>query len=768
MRLSRTLPSHPAALAAAARAVVLIVVGTLWAPCGPARADGFVVVAPRPDLPDPIQLAVRYHHVDIDVRDQVASVHIDQVFRNLNDREVEGEYIFPIPEGAAVSDFVLWVAGQPVHAEALDAQRARRIYEEIVRRQKDPALLEYAGRELYRARIYPFPPHGERRVELEYDQLITREGGLYKLVYPLSTEKFSSRPLESATIMIDLEADRPIRNAYCPSHDVEIERVGRRRLRVSWEASGTTPDRDLVFFYSLAEEEFDMRLLPYRPDSGEDGYFMLLASLGADDRVPVQAKDIVFVLDRSGSMAGEKMTQAREALIYCLEQLKSEDRFNVISFGSGVDAFADDLVPAGRGEIKRAVKFVRAVHASGGTNISEALESALAASFSGGRPGFVIFLSDGLATRGERDPLRILEQVADRTRGSGARRGWAPWQDRGGKRGAPRVRIFPFGVGYDVDAPFLDQLADEHGGSPTYVRPTEDLANVVRAFYDQVADPVMTGIEIEFKGARLVDLQPRGLPDLFRGRQLVLFGRYAGDGRVTVTLTGQVGGRTESYDLETHLPRRENESDFIARLWATRRVGALLREIRLYGEEPELVAEVRELGLTFGLGTPYTSFLVDESDRPHPQIDTYAADRGHRHPASDPASAHAPVHAPVHAHAPAHAPAPAQLAATGQASFEFSREIEALRAAKSDPGRVSERARRVGARTFHKSGERWIETGCPDPVRDGIRDVHRVLFGSQEYFALLAEHPELARIFALGERVLFQIAGAWYETRAGQ
>ncbi|MBD3236297.1 MAG: hypothetical protein GF330_06325, partial [Candidatus Eisenbacteria bacterium] len=214
--------------------------------CGGAAADGFVIVRPTPGLPDPTQLAVRYHHVDIDVRDQVARVHIDQVFRNLNGLEVEGEYLFPIPDGAAVSDFVLYVDGEPIHAEAMDASEALRIYEDLVRESRDPALLEYAGREMFRARIHPFPPHGERRVKLDYDHLIEREGGLYRFVYPLSTEKFSSRPLESAYVRIEIEADHPIRNAYCPSHAVEIEYLDEDRLRVTWEARDTKPDRDLV------------------------------------------------------------------------------------------------------------------------------------------------------------------------------------------------------------------------------------------------------------------------------------------------------------------------------------------------------------------------------------------------------------------------------------------------------------------------------------------------------------------------------------------
>lgn len=727
-----------------------------------ALADGFVIVRPRPEHPDPTQLAVRYHNVDIRVRDQVATIEIDQVFRNLNRHEVEGEYIFPIPEGAAVSDFVLWVDGRPIHAEAMDAKQARRVYEEIVRQQKDPALLEYAGREMFRARIYPFPPHGDRRVNLKYEQLIEREGGLYKLIYPLSTEKFSSRPLESASVIVDLEADRPIRNAYCPTHDVDVEFLTERRLRISWEENGTRPDRDMVFYYSLAETEMDMRLVPYRPDRGEDGYFMLLASMGYDDRMPVAPKDVVFVIDRSGSMKGVKMDQARDALVYCLEHLNRDDRFNIVSFNSSVESYSPDLVGADRREVRRGVRFAEDLIAAGGTNIGEALEQAMGCSFSRGRPGFVVFLSDGLPTVGERDPQRILQRIS--SRGGGQRK--QEWDDRGrGRRRGP-VRIFPFGVGYDVGATFLDQLAAENGGFPTYVRPSEDLTEAVVGFYEQVAHPVMTDLEIEIDGARLFDLQPGQLPDIFRGRQLVLFGRYEGSGLVRVRLSGRVQGERRTYERREELPQREQNNDFIARLWATRRVGSLLREIRLYGEERELVEEVKSLGLAFGIGTPYTSFLVDES---RPYLADQDAGRGGRVRSQDLLSSGGGGEAwgsvkGMFGDERHELAAPAMSKKSGQAAFELSKEVEELASAKTDRRDAARHVRRIGGVTYRFGNGRWVASDCPEEV---LADEHRrvqLTFGSDAYFELLSDHPQLGKVLALGENVIFVIDGKWYET----
>jgi Ca-activated chloride channel family protein len=699
--------------------------------CAPALADGFVVVRPSPDLPAPVPLAVRYHHVDIEIRDQVGRVQIDQVFRNLNAREVEGEYLFPVPEGAAVSDFTLYVDGRPVHAQAMDAGEALRIYENLIRRNIDPALLEYAGRGLFRARIFPFPSLGDRRVALEYEQLVAREGGLYRFVYPLSTEKFSSEPLESASVEILLEADRPICNAYCPTHRVRIEHLDSRRLRVSWEESGTRPDRDLVLYYSLADEAMDIRLVPYRPDHQEDGYFMLLAAAGLEGDLPVMPKDVVFVIDQSGSMQGAKIDQARRALAYCLRHLNRDDRFNVIAFSTGTHPFAEGLRPAGRGEIDGALDFVRRLDAAGGTNIDEALSLALRSRFDRRRPAFVVFITDGLPTVGERDPRAILGRLPETA-----------------------ARIFPFGVGYDVNAVLLDQLAEEHRGAPTYIRPSEDLETLISGFYDQIAQPVLTDLALEVHGARVYDMQPLRIPDLFRGRQLVLFGRYRGSGPVEVSLSGINRDRAASFEYSGRLPREETTNAFVGRLWATRRVGTLLRQIRLHGESAELVAEIRELGLRFGIASPYTSFLVDEDHAFHDPRPVAGATWG-AGGAEWNADRLRPLGSPA-----AREPAARLRSTTGEEAFEVSKQVAEMIAAEAESRDEAGGVRIAAGRTFHRSGDRWTQHG-----HTADAPPHRITVGSEAYFALLRTHTWLGAVYALGERVIFEIDGVWYETQ---
>jgi Ca-activated chloride channel family protein len=759
----RTRIGHAVAMRLPALATLLSLALLLFAT--PVRPDGLVIVRPTPGLPHPTQLAVKYHNVDIAIRDQVASVKIDQVFRNPNGRELEGEYIFPIPDGAAVSDFVLYVDGRPVHAEAMDAAQALRIYEELVRESRDPALLEYAGRELFRARIYPFPPFGERQVALDYDQLVTREGGLYRFVYPLSTEKFSSQPLENAYVKIDLVADRPIRNAYCPSHAVDIDYLDSRHIRVTWEESRTRPDTDLVLYYSLAEGPMDLRLVPYKPASNKDGYFMLLGALGEDDEFPSVPKDVVFVVDHSGSMRGEKIDQAREALDYCLKHLDPRDRFNVIAFSTEVEPFAGELCGVSSGSLRRARDFVGRLEAAGSTNIERALATALAGDFESERPAIVMFVTDGLPTEGEQDPARILEGLRD---------------------AADRVRVFPFGVGYDVNAIFLDQLALEHGGAPSYVRPTENLGERIAAFYDQVAQPVMTDLVLTVDGTRIRQTEPARLPDLFRGGQLVLFGRYRDAGRVEIALSGNVAGRRETFTTVVELPEQSARNEFVGRLWATRRVGSLLKRIRLYGEETELVDEVKDLGLRFGLVTPYTSFLVDEN-APLAQggamreRDGGRGGNGDMH--GDPSwwekvtsgvqrlggldagrsarSAQNASPAAPGAATPIPSPSAAMHTTSGQTAFEMSDNLESLASAKTERKDARDASvRSVAGRTYRLESGIWRDIDCPERVR-----AETIAIGSDAYFKLLQDHPELGAVLALGSRVVFQVEGRWFETR---
>jgi Ca-activated chloride channel family protein len=693
--------------------VILALMGLLSV-ASPVLADGFIIIDPPPPLPDPepVWLTIRTHQVDVTIADQVATTRVDQVFVNEHEWEVEGTYIFPLPTGAAVSRFVMWVDGEPVEAEVLPADEARAIYEDIVRSRRDPALLEYVGRDVVRARIFPIPPGGERRIELEYTQVLPVENGLVRYVYPLDTERFSARPLGTCAIRVSVESADPIRALYSPTHQdrVFIERDGQYRAVVGYEETDVLPTTNFELIYTVSPEDVDLNLLTYS-EGIEDGHFLLLVapSVEAGRTIP---RDVLLVLDTSGSMDGEKIEQAREALIYVLEHLNAEDRFNVIAFSSGLQSYAGELRPAS--EADEAADWVRRLEAIGGTDINRALLEALQ-QVDPERPAVLIFLTDGLPTEGVTEVPQILANV-EASAGSS-------------------VRLFPFGVGYDVNTTLLDTLADRHRGTTGYVQPGEHIDEQVSSFYTKVSTPVLSDIELDFDRIVVEDVYPRPLPDLFAGTQLILTGRYRGDGPARITLTGRVEGSTREYVYEGTF-RSEGGDPFIPRLWAARKIGYLLTQIRLYGEEEEWVDAVIELSTRYGIITPYTSFLIEED-----LWSTEAQEEARNFFYAQPA--------------PAESGNEAVQMADEQAGL---RETEAVGDAAL-PESVANEVRHVDNRTFVYQDGVWVDT----TYQAGQMERVPVEFGSASYFELLESRPEWASYLALGRRVLFVVEGTAYE-----
>jgi Ca-activated chloride channel family protein len=381
--------------------LLFFLIALMFTSIKPAQADGIIIPDPTPcpfgkcppppvcdpgpciipPRPHPIsQLDIRYHHVTVKINDQIAVTHIDQVFFNPNNWSIEGEYVFPLPKDAAVSNFTLWIDGKPVEGKVLNADQARQTYEDIVRQMRDPALLEYTGRGAVTAHIFPIPSQGERRIELEYSQALVADNGLVNYLYPLSTEKFSSAPIDSVTVSLDINSKQPVRAIYSPSHSVSIDRISDTHVTVSYEASKVIPDTDFSLFYSIGEAEA-FHLISYRDPKDPvdpDGFFMLLLAPKTGEDVKPVAKDVLLVLDRSGSMDGEKFTQAQSALRFILKHLNPDDRFYLLTFSSDIKVYTQGLSPANAAD--DAINWASQLGASGSTDINRALlESAAVA-----------------------------------------------------------------------------------------------------------------------------------------------------------------------------------------------------------------------------------------------------------------------------------------------------------------------------------------------------------------------------------------------------
>lgn len=593
--------------------LLIIFLGLLFGG-GSVLAQGIVPppqpIFPIPPMPQqPVQISISQHHVEVVVDGPVARVTVRQIFRNPSGAVVEGVFLFPLPKDAAPSDFQMNVDGQVLEGQILDADEARSIYDAIVRRNLDPALLEYVGQGLFRTNVFPIPAGAERSLTFTYSQVVPQVDGLYRFTYPLRTRQYSSEPVESLSVSLTLVNQPGLRTLYSPSHPVSIQRTGDTGAQIGFEAARTQPEQDFELFFGTDDSAIGLNLLSYAP-AGEDGFFLLLAAPGIEvEADEIVQRDLVLVLDTSGSMQGEKIVQAQAAARYVVSHLNPGDRFNLIHFSTGVSLWQGTLQPATPERVEDALGWIDRLDAAGSTDINRALLEALAQLAPGtsgemaDRPGYIIFLTDGLPTQGVILPEQIRRTVLQNVP-----------QDR-------PLRLFNFGVGYDVNTDLLDSLSGDLGGRSTYVTPDERIDEKVSGFYAGISTPVLSGVEmavLDESGApvALNDSYPFPLPDLFAGEQLVLAGRYdpGAAGAVTVVLSGAVNGRAVQHRYRAQRLVDAGGEFFVARLWATRKIGALLAQIRLDGPKSELVDELVALSLTYGIVTPYTSYLVMEPD----------------------------------------------------------------------------------------------------------------------------------------------------------
>lgn len=712
-------------------AVLALVMFAVTGIAGPVKADGIIIPPPPcegrgcpPPPPRPMtQLVIRYHHVEVEIADQLATTRVDQVFINSGDEPIEGTYIFPLPVDAAVSKFSMWVDGKVVEGKVLDAETARRIYEDTVSNLRDPALLEYIGRGAVQASVFPIPAQGEQHIQLEYSQVLTADNGLVRYVYPLNTEKFSLTPLESVSVTVRIRSQKPVRAVYSPSHKVDVIRSDDQNISASYEENNVTPDTDFSLYYSVGLSEA-FHLMTYRDPENPgdpDGFFMMLLAPKPGQVDSVVAKDVLLVLDHSGSMEGEKFQQAQAALRYILENLNQGDRFHITTFSTGVEMYSTELQPAGMAS--DAVKWVSALSAAGSTDINRALLEAASVA-DPRRPTYLIFLTDGLPTEGITDSDLILNNFESAARDN--------------------LRLFAFGVGYDVDTFLLDSLSAGHHGLSSYVQPGQALDEALSGFYARISTPVLTNLRLDFGDLEVYDVYPNPLPDLFTGTQVVVTGRYRGGGRVDVSLYGMVNERSDVYRYPQQGFIEDSRAIRAApvglpRLWATRKIGTLLNQIRLKGPDKETIDQVVKLSIRYGIVTPYTSYLVNE-DMP--------LGAGSQERLAQDAYDNAVTQAPA--------------APSGQEAVQKAADQGAMSQAEA-PAQISQeagqRVRVAGSKTFVESNGVWIDTAFDPESMTPIP----VAFLSPDYYRLASANPETAAALAVSEQVIVVSGGSAYQ-----
>jgi Ca-activated chloride channel family protein len=716
-----------------------------------ASAQGIIVPGPCRRCPDPRPgplpraLPIKSIKIDTKISSQVATTHVEQVFRNDTGATLEGTYLFPIPESASIAEFAIWDGDRRLVGEVRTREEARRIYDEIVRRQRDPGLLEYAGKDLFQASIFPILPHSDKKLEITYTQVVRAEGGTVSYRYPLGTGRQIVQ-IGSVAGRVEVESKEPVRNVYSPTHVIDVKRSSDRRSLVSFESESGKEPQDFQLFYTISKEDFGLTLLTHR-EPGKQGYFLLMIS-PKDDWTDQEysAKDVVFVVDTSGSMADEgKMEKARAALLYGVRILRPQDRFNIISFAGEEHLMEARLIAADEKGRARGEAFVKALKPMGGTNINQSLLASLRqfSEMDRERPKMLVFMTDGLPTVDETNVSRIIDNVRKATK--------------------PGVRLFTFGVGYDVNTALLDKLAAENGGVADYVEPKEDLEVKVSNFFSKVNYPVLTDLQLDMGGAQTDLTYPRNIPDVFRGSQVTLIGRYSNESdlnAVHMKLSGKSGGAVRSYTYANlSFPLRTDANDYLPRLWATRRVGWLMEQVRSNGEQKELRDEIVDLGTRYGIVTPYTSYLaLEEGQVSRRDVNNMIMNE----PPRPPKGMGMGGFRKMSEASAAPAPTPMPQAVTGADAIQQSKAARAQqeRLVLKDEDTRTDAVKRVEGKTFYLIEGVWTdsefkpETRLPETM---------LVFGSDEYFELLKKNPKLGSYFSLGERVIVILDGHVYK-----
>ncbi|HEY3323653.1 MAG TPA: VIT domain-containing protein [Planctomycetota bacterium] len=761
----------------------------------------------RPPMPNALPFRVTSSKVDIRIDDTVATTTLEQSFLNQTGRDLEVRVMIPLPAGAAINNSALSMNDQMVEGTLRNAQEAMNIYQSIVNQRRDPALLRFAGQNLYEARIFPVPPNQERRLKFSYTQMLSPTGGLYDYKHILSGSQLYQNGIEKFDLTCTVRAKNRLGPIYSPSHQVAISRPDEKTATIKLNSANLATDSDFRLFYAPTAEDVSLRVLTHRTGESDEGYFMLLGRV--DDQLEnakILPKEIVFAVDTSGSMQGEKMEQTKKALKFCLGSLREGDRFNLITFSTEVQGLSSNkLLDATKANVDKALAAVDQIEATGGTNIDGAMRAALGSDFTPGsaKAKMVVFMTDGLPTVGVTDPQSILKQVTEDNQKN-------------------KVRIFNFGVGNDVNTHLLDRLSVDHDGVSTYVSPREDIEIKVSDFYSKIRHPVMTDVAFDFgPDSKANSIYPKRIPALFRGGEISILGRYKGTAPGEITLTGSVAGEPRKITVKTTWPGRDLDNSYMPRLWAMRKVGHLLEDVRLRGENQEIIHEIVELSQRHGIVTPYTSQLVLEPGmennwrQPRPvvrdgrqmppaasmpaeealRMDFGARDRAESAAkgvggaaraatSGEMANALARVEkelkdtkvAVTEADRPASAPAkPGDL--EGQKKerekFESRRQLgAAMRAdAKMDKSKASddetgyalERAqtegmKQIGSRTFYNRGGVWVDS----LAKKDAKPVTVKAF-TPEYFELIKADETLGPVLALGGKILVVVGEKLYQ-----
>lgn len=742
-------------------------------PASPGPAAAVVVVPQARVFASHVgQPTVQITHVEagVVILNQVATTTLDIHLGSTSAGRQEAELLVPVPEGAVVRSFTFeGKAGEPT-AQVLPKDEARRTYDSIVARTRDPALLEFLHCNLVRSSVFPVEARGSQKVRLTYEHLLTADGNRIDYVLPRSESLDYCVPW---TISVRVKSDKAVSTVYSPSHSLDTKRSAANVLAARVTDDARLQPGPFRLSFLLEQDKVTASLLAYPDPAVGGGYFLLLAGLPAEPEpgdVPAIKREITLVIDRSGSMGGRKMEQARAAALQVLGGLAKGECFRIVSYDDRIEPFSAEALPNTPENARKAAEFVESLTARGGTNIHDALLEALRPAPAEGTLPIVLFLTDGQPTTGNTSEVAIRNVAVQAN--SHAR------------------RIFTFGVGLDVNTPLLEKVAYDTRATPTFVLPQEDVEVKVAGVFKRLTAPVLAGptlVAVDESGkldpGRVRDLVPDRLPDLFKGDQLVLLGQYRDGGPLRFDLRGNFRGQARTFRFTFDLAKATTRNAFVPRLWASRRIAVLVDAIRQAGadgmrvaspysnmavptyagrgEDPmrgggrlpaidprigELVDEVVRLSKEFGILTEYTAFLAHEgTDLSRPDAVLQEAGRNFQARGMDTRSGLGAVNQS------ANVSAQMQQKALNMRNEYYDQAMQ--RVSTSSVQQVSDRA-------FYNRGGRWVDSRVIDQEAT-LKPARVIPFGSDEYRDLVRRLLEQGRQGAISLRgdILIEVDG---------
>lgn len=552
--------------------------------------------------------------VKTSISGSTARVNVRQEFENPFPMPIEAVYTFPLSQNGAVDDMTMTVGNRVVKGRIMKRAAARQVYEQAKEEGKAASLLDQERPNIFTQSVANIAPGSKIVIEISYVETLKYEDGQYEFVFPMVVgERYipgTQDPADAAkvspplatraghdiSIEVDLNAGVPVEGVTSVSHEIDSASFSPSSSKVTLRDLKTIPNKDFILRYDVSGKRIEDAILTHRDERG--GFFSLTLQppdkMMIDDRTP---KEIVFVLDTSGSMNGFPIEKAKEAMLLSLDGLYPDDTFNLITFAGDTEVLFAEPVPATQANIEKARAFLRSRNGDGGTEMMKAIKTALDPSDSNQHMRIVCFMTDGFI--GNED--EIIAEIQKH----------------------PKARVFSFGIGSSVNRYLLDKMAQNGNGEVEYVTPNDDGAAAARRFYERVRTPLLTDISIEWNGLDVADVYPKKVPDLFSAKPIVLHGRYTKAGPGTIRIRGMVGGQAYSRDIAVDLPGEQAANDVLATLWARQKIDDLMSKTLVYNgyteesqydPKKQTIDEVTNLALEYRLMSSFTSFVaVDET-----------------------------------------------------------------------------------------------------------------------------------------------------------